>query len=255
MTSTGQQIYEDRLAGEMWSKAIHKHNLGLMAGLLVAREYADANELNWPPNTGDQMRVDPSGRITGTSELAAMAKAIFATPEKMVAVEPKQRVPGRRGLALERITEGKGYKSYLERLMTGHSWGRIASRASQAMSEPYGGYQTDGKTASSSARRFAGTWGLPWPVGPHYVPPEDIDKRAESYRLRELSLPWEAIMILTGFQHKNSARQGAYYHSKKTGKLWPLTAPAFKLLPAAPTGGPAQLPVRISDQEDNTHGA
>ena len=245
--SAGQQIYEARLRGEMWSVACHEAGLGLMVGLLVAREYADAHNLDWPPNKGHEIRADVEVRLTGTSELSEMAKALFRPKEEeKKEAKTEQRVPGRRGFAMGHISEGRGYRAYMERLLTGHTWPRIESRMD-------GGPYCVGSRASNVARKFAGAWELPWPIRPDFEPPPDLDKQAEAYRLRELSFPWEAIMILTGYKHLNSARMGAFYHAKKTGKDWPLDVPTYRLLPAAPTGGPPPVQVRISDQED-THG-
>lgn len=241
--SAGQEIYEARLGGALWSVAIHRAGLPLMAGLIVAREYADTNGLSWPPVKGQANST--AHDWASTNDLADMAKKLFKPvwePEPKPEPDPKRTLEGH---YLRLLPTTVGWRAYIERILTRHTWSRITSRI-----RPENRTVWNGSYASQAAQRVASTWKLPWPVpDADWVPPEDLNKQAEAYRLRKLSFPWEVIMLLTGFKHKNSARMGAFYHARKFDLPWPLQAPPLKVLASPPTTSPLSPERAISSPD------
>jgi len=254
--SAGQEVYKSRSGGALWSIACYLANTSLRDGLGAAREYADANDLPWPPPV-KQKKV---GDFLGTRELRGVIGRVFLPRGVTITLTPEQEREGyrlrMRGLSWSKVAAGIG-NPYLETVrdrivdyakrhglqeppqrisMTGiqpcrkiNNRGRMAyqdrllTRDHWKVIAQRVGYKMEysGQNALKGARRFAQDEGLPWPIPTDdELPKKPTPGRA--YFFRGTGLSWRAIGLLAGHSTGASAGKAAAEWAKKHGLPWPI---------------------------------
>lgn len=259
--SAGQQIYEARKAGALWSIACYVAGVALRDGLGAAREYADVNDLPWPPPV-EQKKV---GEFLGTRELREAIGRVFLPRGVTMTLTPEQEREGyrlrmkefswvricrrihcpypevardcindyakRRGLPQppKNVTQ----ESLRKRARTRKNSPRIAYQLRLIEGLPWKeisarlGYKQYryGQYCRRAAYQYATEEGLPWPVPAKEELPK-VKNASRAYFYKGAGMTWEAVALLAGFSSYKAASDAAQRHSVKCGLPWPIEVAA-----------------------------
>lgn len=256
--SSGQAVYYARSQGALWSIACYVAGVALRDGIAAAREYADVNDLPWPPPT----KQKSPGEFLGTRELREVIGRVFLPKGASLTLTPEQELEGyrlrmmnlswvkigqrihcqypevirdcvneyakRRGLptppanvlgAARRMRKGSNVRKDGPRLAYQI---RLIEGLEWNEISARCGYKAyrNGQYSGRAARRFAEEEGLPWPVPSHKDLPSERDE-GRAYFYRGTGLCWRAVALLSGYSHRG-AQDAAQRHSVTHGLPWPI---------------------------------
>jgi hypothetical protein len=260
--SAGQQVYNARSKGALWSIACHVAGVRIREGLAAAREYADANDLPWPPEVPPQKTPN---EFLGTRELRQLISETFR-PRYNTLTSEQERVAyerRKRGDTWTTIAADLGFK---EPQLCRHGAERYAKRCGllpPSRRVPMTRKKRGGRPQKKGGRLWRGlvayrerlVKGDSWKViaerlgynaeyksGYHAavaarsfaeteglpwpVPSkEQLPKEPDAgraYFIRGTGLPWIAVALIAGYTTTRGATDGARAHAEKHGLPWPV---------------------------------
>jgi hypothetical protein len=253
----GKFIYHRRAEGMLWSLAGAGTELELEEGLLAARDYADENDLPWPPLRSLQGK-SPS-LFKGDVDIQALVGRTFMfhrqTPYDAFIAKEIYRLRWEGRATWRAIGERVGLlgdtcrhwatkyanendlptppvqlvDATLRR--AGHDRPRQAYQERLLGQFPwkmiaarlgYNDQYKSGYNALEGARDFAKKHGLPWPVPHPKNLPVEGPRQELTYKYRASGLTWRAVNLLIGYKNPTTARKVAAEYAEKRGLPWPL---------------------------------